>query len=181
MLAGLPNDEVARDRAGYARGLAFIGKEPVTFLARVPVKFADFWGFERNLVDVAEATQRGLRDSWHSPAKLAADLVSAAAYVLLMLAAIRGFAMAPDDRWKLLFGAVGLYFVLVHVVVFGDARFHLPLVPFLALYAAWVIENRPRIAWRSRRVLMASALAVIFVIVWLHELLAAVAVLFSRT
>lgn len=181
MLAALPQDELSRDRTAYALGLAYIQREPLTFIAHIPVKFADFWGFERNLVDVAESTRTGKSAGWSSPAKLSADVLSAAAYVLLVLLAIAGLLRAPDDRWKLLFGGLILYFVALHLVVFADGRFHLPLIPFLALYGGWAVAQRAG-GWRADKARAAAwlGLAVVFVAIWANEVGAAISVLTSR-
>ncbi len=174
MLAALPADELARDRAGYAMGEEFITREPLEFIARMPVKFADFWGFERNLVDAAEATRNGKAGGWNSPAKIAADLVSDASYVILVLLSVVGLVLAENDRWKLLLGGFIFYFVFVHMVVFGDGRFHIPLIPFLALYAAWFIANRASAGrWRSARGVIVLVGVMVFAAVWLHEMAAA--------
>ncbi len=171
MLTPLPQDELARDRAAYALGLDYVTRAPLTFIARMPVKFADFWGFERNLVDVAEATRSGKSGGWNSVGKIGGDLLSDGAYVLLVLLAIGGIVFAPDDRWKLLLGGFMVYFVLVHIVVFGDGRFHFPLVPFLALYAAWFLVYRaPATPRRRARIVSALALVLVFVAVWAHEI-----------
>jgi hypothetical protein len=178
MLAALPAGELARDRMGYVLGEAYVTQEPLTFVERMPVKFADFWGFERSLVDAAEATRNGKAGGWNSPAKIAADFVSDAAYVFLILLTVGGLVFAKADRWKLLLGSFILYFVIVHMVVFGDGRFHLPLIPFLALYAAWFIVNRPSVnRWRGLRGMTALACALAFAGVWLHEMAAALGTL----
>jgi hypothetical protein len=146
----------------------------LTFIARMPVKFADFWGFERNLVDAAEATRNGKAGGWSSPSKIAADIVSDAAYVILVLLAVGGLVFAGEDRWKLLFGGFIVYFVFVHMVIFGDGRFHLPLIPFLALYAGWFIVNPAGTVrvW-SVRGLTALAFGLVFAAVWGHEIMTA--------
>ena len=174
MLAALPADEIARDRAGYALGESFVTREPFAFIARMPVKFADFWGFERNLVDAAEATRNGKTGGWNSLAKIGADLVSDAAYILLVVLAVAGLVFAREDRWKLLIGGFIVYFVFVHMIVFGDGRFHLPIVPLLAIYAAWFVANVAQgLRWRSARGLTALALVLVFAGVWAHEIGAA--------
>jgi uncharacterized membrane protein YozB (DUF420 family) len=103
------------------------------------------------------------------------------AYILLILAAITGFVCAPDDHWKLLLGGFIAYFTFVHMVVFGDARFHLPLIPLFALYAGWFLANRVQISWTRGRLGATSVLALVFVLVWLHEIAAAVEALTTRT
>ncbi|MGE5141687.1 MAG: phospholipid carrier-dependent glycosyltransferase [Rudaea sp.] len=177
MLSVLPTDEVGRDRAGYSLGLDFVREKPLIFIERMPVKFADFWGFERNLVDVAQATRDGKAGGWSSISKAAADLLSDGAYVVLMLLAIGGFVFAPNDRYKLLFAGFVAYFVGLHLVVFGDGRFHFPLVPVLGMYAAWfAVSGVPARARRGLRPGAALVLALVFVLVWAHEVAAAAAV-----
>jgi 4-amino-4-deoxy-L-arabinose transferase-like glycosyltransferase len=177
MLAVLPQDEIARDHVGYALGLAYIERAPLTFLARMPVKFADFWSFERSLTDTAESTRTGRGTGWTTLSKIGADFISDVAYILLMLLAIGGLVLAPDDQWKLLFGGFILYFILVHITVFGDGRFHFPLIPILALYGAWFVVNARRVGWSIGRVAATGALVVVFAAVWVHEIAAAMVAL----
>jgi len=163
----------------------------------VPYKFADFWGFERNLVDIAEATTRG--QGWNSVSKIGADLLGMVGYVLLALAGAAGFLFSPDrnlnapgttergnmmTRWKILLGGFTLYFIALHLVIFGDGRFHLPLIPLLAIYAGWLVVAL--VQWRTdtlqRQVTVTrfglfALITLIFVVVWAHEGLAAAAVL----
>lgn len=174
ILSKLPVEEVARDRAGYALGIAYVSQQPEAFLARMPAKFADLYSFERNLLDVAQAT-RSTTGGWNSPLKLLADVTSLLVYVAVMVGALVGLCFAPDTKFKFLFVGFILYFTGVHVVVFGDGRFHLPLIPFYALYAGWAISSwqavRPRLF--SRRGLLAGTLCAVFVAVWVHEISAA--------
>ncbi len=168
MLDVLPTDELARDRSAYALGLDYIRAEPATFFARVPTKFADLWGFERSLIDNAEATTRG--GGWISFAKIGSDLFAALVYMFVMACGIAGFVFAPPDKWKILFGAFTLYFVFVHLVIFGDGRFHLPLIPFFAMYAAWFMVMLRRVSFSPVRVGVALCLILLLAIVWAREL-----------
>jgi hypothetical protein len=173
MLAALPKGELERDRAAYALALDYIRREPSTFLARIPVKFADFWGFERYLVDNAETTIVG--GGWHSPVKVVADLVGMVVYVAVLLAGVAGFVYAPEDRWKLLLGGYTTYFTAVHLVIFGDGRFHLPLIPVCALYAGWMVvavSMGSVVASRTRNGVV-GVLAASLVAVWVREIWAA--------
>ncbi|OAG26997.1 ArnT family glycosyltransferase [Thermodesulfatator autotrophicus] len=43
-----------------------------------------------------------------------------------------------------------LYFTAIHAVVFGHSRYHLPLIPLLAMYAAYFLLNI-RIFWENQR------------------------------
>ena len=174
ILGALPSDEVQRDRAAYALGAAYVAREPATFLARMPIKFADLWGFERNLSDVAEETGPGR--GWNSPPKLAADVFAGAMYVAVMIAAIFGLALGPNrvradagPPWKLLFGGFIVYFCLIHLVVFGDGRFHLPLIPVLVLYGGWFLANLRGAAYSRTGVTLSVAAVTMFGAIWLHQ------------
>ncbi len=168
MLNDLPTDELARDRAAYALGVDYIRSQPLVFLARMPAKFADFWGFERNLPDIAEATTRGT--GWNSLSKIAADLFAMVVYIAIMLLGVAGIFFSPNDRWKLLFGGFILYFLIVHLAIFGDGRFHLTLIPFFALYAGWFVIQFRTAPYTRLRVGLTILTIASLVGVWLREI-----------
>jgi hypothetical protein len=175
MLNALPSDELQRDRAAYALALNYIRAEPFTFLARFPVKFADFWGFERSTIDTAEATARG--GGWNSLAKIGSDLFAMLVYVFVIVCGIIGFVFAPNDRWKLLLGGFTLYYLFAHLVIFGDGRFHLPLIPFFALYAAWFLVMFRRSPFSLPRAALAALVIVSLLVVWAREIIVALQIL----
>lgn len=175
MLSRLPTDELVRDRAAYALGFDYIRSEPLVFLARMPAKFADFWGFERNLPDIAQATTRG--GGWNSFSKIAADLYAMVVYVVIMLVGVAGLFLSPNDRWKLLLGGFILYFLLVHLAIFGDGRFHLTLIPLFALYAGWMLVQSRRGAYTPLRVGLTLVSTLLLLGVWVREIWVAVQLL----
>jgi len=174
MLAELPAGELERDHVAYRLATSYIVEHPATFFARMPIKHADFWGFERYVVDNAETTVKG--GGWHSPVKAAADLATIVAYMFVMVAGVAGFVHAPDDRWKLSLGAFLVYFTSVHLVIFGDGRFHLPLIPFVAIYAGWILA-RPRLERSAVRTAIVAVLVACLAAGWAHEVWAALRVL----
>lgn len=167
MLDALPQDELARDRAAYALALSYMRAEPLAVLARVPGKFADFWGFERNLVDVAEATREG--GGWNSFSKSAADFLGAVMYMFVMVVGAAGLVYARNDHWKILFGGFSVYFLLIHLLIFGDGRFHLPLIPLFAMYAAWLLVEYKRARYGRIRNAIVIGLAILLLAVWARE------------
>jgi hypothetical protein len=178
ILQALPSDETQRDRAGYALGLAYVERHPMTFISRMPIKFADLWGFERNLSDVAEETGPGR--GWNSAPKLAADVFSAVMYVVVLIGAIFGLALAPNSvgvgdgaPWKLLLAGFIIYYCLIHLAVFGDGRFHLPLIPVLVLYGGWFFANLRRSSYSLPAVSFSVASIMVFTVIWLRDGLAA--------
>lgn len=182
MLNGLPQGELERDHAAYALALNYMRSNPLAVLERIPGKFADFWGFERNLVDVADATTHGT--GWNSLSKIGSDLLAMVVYIFVMVVGIAGFIFAPDGSappqaraWKILLGGFGLYFMLLHLVIFGDGRFHLPLIPFFALYAAWLIVTWRHVAFPLPRVGLAVVCVIVLGTVWAREMWVALRVL----
>lgn len=175
MLAGLPQDEVLRDRTAYALALNNIRAQPLTFLARMPAKFADFWGFERSLVDVAEATTRG--EGWNSLSKIGADLFGIVVYIIVMVCGVTGLVLARNDAWKILFSLFILYFIAVHLVIFGDGRFHLPLIPFFGIYAGWLLALFPQVRWTRAGVTLSLVCMGLLAVVWVREAWVALQVL----
>lgn len=171
MLNPLPRGELAQDRTAYTLALNYIRAEPGIFLARMPVKFADFWGMERSLIDNAQETVSG--GGWHSPAKLGSDLFAVAAYVFIMVLGVAGIIFAREDAWKLVCGVYILYFMTVHLVIFGDGRFHLPLMPLFILYAGWLWVMRRQINYTRSRVGLAGLLILLLFLVWGREAWAA--------
>ncbi len=167
MLDPLPQDELERDRAAYALAMNYIRDHPVTFVARMPVKFADFWGFERNLPDIAQATVRG--SGWNSLTKLAADVYATLMSMLVIALGVLGMTLAPNDRWKLLLGGFTLYFLGVHLAIFGDGRFHLPLIPLLALYASWLLVQFRQTTFSRPRIVLAFGCLALLIFVWGRE------------
>jgi hypothetical protein len=134
----------------------------------MPIKFADFWGFERNLPDIADATRRG--GGWNSLAKIAADVLATVMSMVVLLLGVLGLCFSPNDRWKVLLGGFTLYFLFAHLAIFGDGRFHLPLVPIFALYAGWMMMCVREIRFTAARTALAVVCAAALLIVWAREL-----------
>jgi hypothetical protein len=60
----------------------------------------------------------------------------------------------------------------VHTIVFGHSRYHLPLVPILAIYAARLVAAGSPRAWLASRPAVYGAAALSFVIVagWVRQI-----------
>ena len=66
-------------------------------------------------------------------------------YLLLWYFAIRGILWVFKERIRVPFiylpMLIILYWIAVHVVIFGGDRFHFPMVPLLMIFAAGFIAN----------------------------------------
>ena len=98
-------------------------------------------------------------------------LLANLSYFILVIGAIFGFLSTERDAlWWLLLAAL-LSWILIHAVFFGGGRFHFPLMPLIALYAAQFFLD-PRSGYRSlsrfRKVVAYGALT-LFSSLWLIE------------
>ena len=81
-------------------------------------------------------------------------------------------AAEPRAHWLILL--IVLFVTAIHSIVFGHSRYHLPLVPFLAMYAGGALAQR---SWRDLFVSVPTrswipvALAIMLVVVWSREVL----------
>lgn len=166
--AGMPRKDNAEISAeGYWEGMKFIAGNPLRFLELgvrktgyflAPEGRELFWGYSKNCF--GEVTRAAL---------IPAAIALIAAFPLLCFAAISGLLLRRDPsgrmnrEWTPLV-LVAAYFIAAHFLTFGESRFHLPLVPVLAIFAG-------RLAWRpaegAREALGRARLLVFAVLVWL--------------
>jgi 4-amino-4-deoxy-L-arabinose transferase-like glycosyltransferase len=136
-----------QERHDYRRGLElgwrFIREQPLDALTILPFKAyhlytddaeavttTETWGHTVFLTDGGRRVLRGLTDGF---------------YYFVLAGAVAGLLLPPAasqdrsrGRWLLL-AALGSW-TLVHLIYFGEARFHLPVTPVMAVLAAplWV-------------------------------------------
>ena len=134
------NDEVERDRAARAVALSYISENFGKVALSLPSKFvatylADVDGFGWN--------RDAAREMSISPFWLPLRIVSQLYYMMLVGASLvcvwrwrqyrsRYFALGP---------VVFMYFSLMYMLFFGGARFHFPVVPWFAAYAAGLFAS----------------------------------------
>jgi 4-amino-4-deoxy-L-arabinose transferase-like glycosyltransferase len=160
-----------KEKWAQRAAIAYMIDHPWTTLRRSVIKLADFWGLERELI-------AAFRARLYDPPVwlvLLATVGVVVAYPLVALSAAIGvWRAAPADRrahWLML--AVIGFVMAVHTIVFGHSRYHLPLVPFLAIYAA---ATWTRGSWRDllgslRLAAAPAALMAVLVAAWGHEVL----------
>lgn len=153
-----PFDDVEErdlDRAGFAAGWRYIRDHPVRSLLLAPAKIGHLLGPERDYLS-------DLRRGRFPRRSLGLDLGFATAqnlaWILLLgfgLYALLGPARTPVKDVAL---AVLWNLILVHLVFFGDDRFHVPLLPLFAaiLPEAWDGSLKPARATRLLALLLAA-------------------------
>jgi 4-amino-4-deoxy-L-arabinose transferase-like glycosyltransferase len=123
-----------------------------------------FWRIDREL---AGAAARGWLGPLPRPVVIALAAVIAGYYVALMLAGTLGVVLRPPpDRLQLaLVLSVVAVLAGVHALSVGHSRYHIPLMPLVALFAArlWTARSEPV---APRRLAAAVALALLLIGGW---------------
>lgn len=127
-------DDAERDRWTMEQAAGFIRADPGRALRLLPVRLAHFFGLEdRELVYFYSNNYFG---PIARPGLIAAYLTLVLPLVAVALGASFGMAFAPEPRARAL--ALGLLaaLILAYVPILAEPRYHLPLVPVLAAFAA---------------------------------------------
>jgi 4-amino-4-deoxy-L-arabinose transferase-like glycosyltransferase len=159
-----------KDRWARNAAVEFMTAHPLLTLKRSILKLADLWGLEREWV---AGIQQGL---YHPPewfAILSTTLVLCAYPVALLLAVLGFFWVRPaDPRAHWFFLLLIVFTSALHAVTFGHSRYHLPLVPVVALYASAALVNRDVVLQQLRvrsRALAPSLIAATCLAIWVRE------------
>jgi len=163
--------EGRKEKWAARKAVTYMLAHPALTLQRAAIKCANFWGLERVII-------AGWLEGFYHPPRWFAVLEAVAitlAYTLTMLLASLGFFLAlPANRTAHFFLVSVIVFVCgVHTVVFGHERYHLPLMPFLLLYAAAAIRQRSWLRLREgMRTATAPVLTCLLLLgIWGRELL----------
>jgi hypothetical protein len=130
-----------------------------------------FWRIDREIVGAAA---RGWLGPIPRPAVLAMAAIIGLYYVLLLLAGVFGVVLRPPPNRLQLAIVLSVVAVLagVHTLSIGHSRYHLPIMPLVAIFAA-----RALLTWRApaprRRVAAAAAIAAVLAGSWLIGLVTA--------
>lgn len=161
-------DDARRDEMGKQAALGFIRSDP----GRVPTlmlrKLAYFWGLDRRALTYFYGC--GFFGHWPPLLLGAALTLDAMPLVALLPLAMIGLICGRWSNTKLLLALVLAAFTGIHVLILSEPRFHLPLLPILAVLAAHAIfdhgwtESRP---WQRG---MALAIIALMVFNWTIEL-----------
>jgi 4-amino-4-deoxy-L-arabinose transferase-like glycosyltransferase len=166
--------EGQRQKVAVQRGLEFMRDHPGLTLHRALVKMANVWGLEREVVGVL------LKGDYGPLGRTATLLVCGAifgVYIATILAGVAGLSFAVASRgplrtFHLVIAVLAVFVTLAHAPAFGHPRFHLPLMPLFAIYAAHAWASRRAIA-RARRATafkVAVALAGLLGVIWVREI-----------
>jgi len=156
------------DKLALRHGLEFVRENPGLTVMRDVLKFFDFWGLERELVAAANQGFFGPRSLGKV---LGLALVICGAYAFVIFAGAFGLACSPpaDRRVTWLLVCVIAFVCGLHTLTFAHSRYHLPVMPFMMVFAASALAQTGRV-WGQRHTLrfgLASAACLLLAAAWL--------------
>jgi hypothetical protein len=167
-LKGLTQGQIDKEAMRY--GVRYFFTHPAQTVPRVLVRFFNFWQLEREIV-------AGIKEGHWGPAGKpvvgAAIVIFSGAYAVVALAAIFGF-FAAQLGWRQQ-GLLLLWIALpcaFHTIAFAHSRYHLPIVPILALYAAITLDCLLARDWQvlRRAAIPGAILSALLMAGWLREI-----------
>jgi 4-amino-4-deoxy-L-arabinose transferase-like glycosyltransferase len=168
---GTPLTQGQLDKLALRHAIQFVWSHPWLTLKRDVVKFFNFWQLEREFL---AASLSGYFGNLSAPTTLTIGAVICGSYAAVLFAALFGLCCKPvkDFRIHMLLVLSIVFPCAIHTLIFAHSRYHLPIVPFLAVYASAAMVHREEI-WRRRRSLgfgIAVALCLLAAMGWLREL-----------
>ena len=137
-------DDAERNRLGVERAIAFIQKDPGRVPELIVRKLGDFFGLERRVLTFFYAND--FLGYIPRPGLIALFAVYLLPFAVVALSIIPGLFAIQWNRAQLLVGAAVFAYTAPHVVLLAEPRFHLAIVPYLAILAAYVWTNW-RVVW----------------------------------
>lgn len=166
---GVAPTEGRKEKWAQAKAIEYMREHPAQTFRRSLIKFADFWGLEREFI-------AGVQEGIFAPPQwfaILATLAIVGAYAAVTIAGTAGAWLAAPRDWRV--HAALLFPVLLtmgaHTIVFGHSRYHIPLIPILGLYAArLLVTRRPVLREYSRPLLAGAAVSVaVLGIIWVRQ------------
>lgn len=159
------------DKLAMKYGIKYFFAHPTQSAIRCVVRFFNFWQLER---EVIAGAHQGL---WGPVSKIGLGLLAIVilgGYASVILPAIGGFFIAGVP-WRQ-HGLLLLWLALpcaVHTIAFAHSRYHLPLVPIIACYAApfWIAVLDRDFSKLKNAAWWGGPLVMLLILAWVRELI----------
>lgn len=170
------DDEVEREKLFYEKGFAFIRDSPIDVLRLDIKKFSYLWGFPLHFFGMH------LNDMFINPIPKWLFLVLAPLtilpYIALLPLAIIGVVFYQNwNKSTYLLILIIFYYTLVHSVILAETRYHLQIIPYLIIFAAYGIctVNNVRSKFRlgdpetKRKMNIFFLSIIVLIVIWCHS------------
>ena len=170
-------DDSQRDKIGTQKAIEFIRAQPERFIPLAMNRLGFFFGLEKRVLMYFYGND--IIGYIPLPWLLTISVILLLPFVLISVSAALGLAYL---RWKpehILLGLLLIGYTLPHVLILSEDRFHLALIPYIAILAAQVWANglAPlRVRWnesRTGKFFVALAVLAVFLLMlnWNFELI----------
>ncbi|MBN2084336.1 MAG: phospholipid carrier-dependent glycosyltransferase [Anaerolineales bacterium] len=167
-------NDMDRDTIGTQKAAAFIRDDPGRIPELIVRKAGYFFGLERRAIQYFYSSN--FFGYLSPPVLLALAMVILMPFVFLVPSAAFGAAAAPRTDAKILAALFLAAYITPHLLILAEERFHMTLIPFLAVFAAAAIVRRREIfeslrapnGWR--RWALPAAVTILLLFNWGYEL-----------
>ena len=169
-------DDAERDRIGTEKAMEFIKAQPERFIPLAANRLGFFFGLEKRVLMYFYGNN--IIGYVPLPLLLTISAILLLPFMVIAVSAAFGLAYLCRKPEHILLGMLFLGYILPHVFILSEDRFHLALVPYIAILAAqvWVHGFAPlRARWAESQtgkwiVSLAILAAVLLVANWGFEL-----------
>jgi hypothetical protein len=170
-------DDAERDRIGTEKAIEFITAQPERFLSLVSNRVSYFFGLEKRVLMYFYSNN--ILGYIPRPLLVTIAVILLLPFVLISTSAALGLSFL---RWKpahILLSLLLILYVLPHILILSEDRFHLALIPYIAILAAqvWVNGLSPLVVrWNESQsgrllVLFSAVILVMLIMNWRLELI----------
>lgn len=130
-------DDAERDEVGTQQAYEFIREDPGRFIPLLLNRLSFFFGLEKRVMIYFYSNN--ILGYIPSPWLLLISITLLLPFVFLSVFAVLGFAATESSPRRFLIGLLLWTYILPHVLILAEDRFHLALIPFLAVFAAHAV------------------------------------------
>jgi hypothetical protein len=128
-------DDGLRDQLGTAKAIDFIKNDPSRIIPLAVLRAGHFFGLERRALTYFYSNN--FFGYIPTPALLGVSILLLLPFVVLMSSSVYGLVLADWRRNEvIMLGLILFAYILPHILLLAEDRFHLTIVPFLAILAA---------------------------------------------
>jgi 4-amino-4-deoxy-L-arabinose transferase-like glycosyltransferase len=157
-------DDAERHHRAMGEVWTFVRADPLRIPYLMFRKLGYFWGLDKRALIYFYAN--GYLGRWPAPLLAGVLLLTVVPFTLVAPAGLARLALAQPRREMVLLALLFVYYVGIHTLILAEDRFHVPLVPILALLAASMLV-KPTLRWQAaqrwQRVLAVTLVALLIV------------------
>lgn len=170
-------DDADRDRVGTQKAIEFIKEQPERFLPLAINRLGFFFGLEKRVLMYFYGNN--IIGYIPLPFLLTISAVLLLPFVFISISAAFGLAYLRSKPEHILLCLLFIAYILPHVLILAEDRFHLALIPYIAILAAqvWVNGFAPlSVRWYESpkgKIIVSLALFAVFLLMinWSFELI----------